>query len=43
LSPEEYRKAFVLKEKVNEIVTYLGIAKLWIDEIREEIRAGKGR
>ena len=43
LSPEEYRKAFVLRGKVNEIITYLGIAKLWIDEIREEIRAGKGR
>lgn len=41
LSGEEYRKAFVLKEKVNEIVTYLGIAKLWVDEIIEEIRAKK--
>jgi hypothetical protein len=41
LSPEEHRKAFVLKEKVNEIVTYLGIAKLWVDEIIEEIRAKK--
>jgi DNA repair ATPase RecN len=40
-SPEEHRKAFVLKEKVNEIVTYLAIAKLWMDEIIEEIRAKK--
>jgi len=43
LSPEERRKAFVLKEKVNEIITYLGIAKLWVDKIIEEIRAKKGR
>jgi DNA repair ATPase RecN len=43
LSPEESNKVFVLREKVNEIITYLGIAKLWVDRIREEIRAGKGR
>jgi DNA repair exonuclease SbcCD ATPase subunit len=43
LSSEEYRKVFVLREKVNEIVTYLGIAKLWVDKIIEEIRAKKGR
>jgi len=41
LSPEEHRKAFVLQEKVNEIITYLGIAKLWVDKIIEEIRAKK--
>jgi DNA repair ATPase RecN len=41
LSGEEHRKAFVLKEKVNEIATYLGIAKLWVDEIIEEIRGKK--
>jgi DNA repair ATPase RecN len=41
LSGEEHRKAFVLKEKVNEIATYLSVAKLWIDEIIEEIRAKK--
>jgi hypothetical protein len=42
-SPEKHRETFVLKRKVNEIVTYLGIAKLWVDEIIEEIRAKKGR
>jgi DNA repair ATPase RecN len=41
LSPEEQTRAFVLRKKVNEIATYLGIAKLWIDRIIEEIRAKK--
>jgi hypothetical protein len=31
LNEEEYRKTFALKE----IVAYLGIGGLWVDEIRE--------
>jgi hypothetical protein len=43
LDRKEQDRLFVLKEKLNELVTYLKVAKLWIDKIREEIRAGKGR